>query len=151
MRAFVVSLLLFSTLFAGDAKKVVFDLKTGDIRTFERVVFKSVEAHTTHYAGKLQEYKVVFVIHGDAYKFFLKELKGTPYATDPVLLRRTEFGKRLKALVENYDVTFEVCSFGMKARKLPFEQLYPFVTPIFSATSGLIDWQEKGYAYIMVP
>jgi intracellular sulfur oxidation DsrE/DsrF family protein len=151
MRAFIVSLLLFSTLFAGDAKKVVFDLKTGDIRTFERVVFKSVESLTTHYAGKLQEFRAVFIIHGEAYKFFFKELKGTPYATDPVVLRHTEFGKRLKALVENYDVTFEVCSFGMKARKLPFEKLYPFVTPIFSATSGLIDWQEKGYAYIMVP
>lgn len=150
MRLLIVSLLLCSTLFAGEAKKVVFDLKSGDIKTFERVVFKSVEALTTHYAESQQEFHAVFIIHGDAYKFFLKELKGTPYALDPVVLRSGEFAKRLKGLVEHYDVTFEVCSFGMKARKLPFEELYPFVTPIFSATSGLIDWQEKGYAYILV-
>jgi intracellular sulfur oxidation DsrE/DsrF family protein len=151
MRVLFFIFLLLSGLFADDAKKVVFDLKTGDIKTFERAVFKSVEAHTTYYTGLQQEYRVVFVIHGDAYKFFLKALKGTPYAGDAVAARRAEFGRRLKALTEHYDVTFEVCSFGMKARGLPFEQLYPFVTPIFSATSGLIEWQEKGYAYIMVP
>jgi intracellular sulfur oxidation DsrE/DsrF family protein len=150
MRILIFSLLLLSTLFAADAKKVVFDLKTGDIKTFERVVFTSVETLTTHYAENLQEFRAVFVIHGNAYKFFLKELKGTPYALDPAAARRGKFARRLKDLVDHYDVTFEVCSFGMKARKLPFDALYPFVTPIFSATSGLIDWQEKGYAYILV-
>ena len=151
MRILFTMFLLAAVLFAGEAKKVVFDFKSGDIKTFERVVFKSVEALTTHYAGQLEEFKAVFIIHGDAYKFFLRDLSGTPYAADAVVARRAEFAKRLKDLVENYDVTFEVCSFGMKSRKLPFEQLYPFVMPIFSATSGLIEWQEKGYAYIMVP
>jgi hypothetical protein len=143
-------MLLLSLYAEGDTKKVVFDLTIGDVDRFEQVVIKGTESHSTHYSQELKEYKPVFIIHGDAYRFFLKDLKGTPYEGDKKLAeRRKELGSRLASLVENYDVTFEVCSAGMRKKQIPFENLYPFVTPIFTSTAGLIDWQEKGYAYIM--
>lgn len=152
MRSLLFTLLLAFSLHAeGDTKKVVFDLTIGDINRFEQFVLKGTESHSTHYSQQLKEYKPVFIIHGDAYRFFLKDLKGSPYEGDKKLAeRRKELGTRLASLVENYNVTFEVCSAGMRSKKIPFEKLYPFVTPIFTSTSGLIDWQEKGYAYIMV-
>jgi uncharacterized protein len=134
----------------SDVKKAVFDLTTGDVKRFERSVFKSVETHTTHYAQNLQEYKAVFVIHGEAYKFFLKDIAGTAYAQELAAVQ-PEFATRLKALVETYDVTFVVCSAGMRSRELALERLYSFVTPVATSTSALIDWQDEGYAYVPVP
>lgn len=152
MRSFFMVFILIVSLYAdSDEKRVVFDLTIGDVNRFEQVVLKGTEAHSTHYAQEFKTYRPVFVIHGDAYRFFLKDLKGTPYEGDSELVkRRAELGSRLASLVENYDVTFEVCSAGMRKKKIPFANLYPFVTPIFTSTAGLIAWQEKGYAYIMV-
>ena len=144
-------LLLFSLHAQSDEKRVVFDLTIGDVNRFEQVVLKGTESHATHYAEQLQEYRPVFVIHGESYRFFLKDLKGTPYEGDTELQkRRADLETRLASLVENYGAVFEVCSAGMRKKKLSFENLYPFVTPIFTSSTGLIEWQEKGYAYIMV-
>lgn len=148
---FLILMLLFSLHAEGDAKKVVFDLTIGDINRFEQFVLKGTETLAIHYAEERKEYKPVFIIHGDAYRFFLKDLNGTPYEGDKVLAdRRKALESHLKSLVEHYDVIFEVCSVGMRKKQLPFEKLYTFVTPIFNATAGLVEWQEKGYAYIMV-
>ena len=38
----------------------------------------------------------------------------------------------------------------MKARGLKKENLYEFVKPIYTALTGLVEWQNKGYAYMIV-
>ena len=151
MRLIVMIWAMVWQLHAGDVKQVVFDVTTGDMKRFEQIVFETTKNLAAHYAEQGDAYRAVFVIHGDAYRFFFKDLTGTPYARDTQLyMKQPEYAERLAGLVATYQVAFEVCSFGMKSRRLPFEQLYPFVTPIFSATAGLIEWQEKGYAYVPV-
>ncbi len=152
MRIILTLMLGFLALFGQAAeKRVVFDLVTGDLKRFEQIVLTATETHTSHYGALQQHYKAVFVIHGEAYRFFMKSLKGTRYEGDTLLLQRhEELAARLAELAETYDVTFEACSVGMRHRNISEADLYPFVTPIFSAVAGLIEWQEKGYAYVPV-
>ena len=151
MRFLMVMMLMAWHLHAGDVKRVVFDVTTADLKRFEQIVFEATKSHTEHYAAQGKAFRAVFVIHGEAYRFFLKKLEGTRYEEDRALqARRAEFEQRFSTLVDSYDVTFEACSIGMAKRRIAPADLYPFVTPIFSATSGLIEWQEKGYAYVPV-
>jgi intracellular sulfur oxidation DsrE/DsrF family protein len=150
MRILAILFSLSLSLMADEeVKRVVMDLVTADAERFERIVLKGTEAHTTYYGNQLLEYEAVFVIHGGAYKFFLKDLKGTPYEKEAFAKRHEALAKRLEALVENYNVTFEVCSAGLRSRGLPQDKLYPFVKPVFSSASALIDWQDRGHAYVL--
>lgn len=120
----------------GMEKKVVYDLKTGDTETLERVLVSGVMRNSVYYQNKLQELKVKVVIHGDSYKFFQKESQ------------MTELGKKLKTLHESYGVEFEICKVGMKKRDISEQSLYPFVTVVPNASLALIDAQNEGYAYL---
>lgn len=153
MKKIMAVLLLFSlSLMAeGEMKKAVFDLSTGDITKIEKNVLKATVFLNNHYQGKFEELHSVFVIHGEAYRYFLQDLKGTPYAKEAELnARHKELATRLSELGENYNVTFEVCQQGLDKRKIDVKKLYPFVKPVYSSTSALIDWQNKGYAYIPI-
>jgi len=150
----VIFLILFFVLssFAEESeiKKVVFDFRTGDIKKFEEWI-NGIAKHIDYYRNKLEDLKVVIVAHGDSYKFFLKDLSKTPYKNDKELLKRQkEFYERLKNLHDFYGVKFEICKLGMIARKLDLNNLYPFVKPVHSALTGLVEWQNKGYAYMPV-
>ncbi|BDY13728.1 DsrE family protein [Hydrogenimonas cancrithermarum] len=132
--------------------RVVFDVTTGDVATFEKKILSGIVAHYDHYQGKLEELRSVVVIHGGAYRFFLKNLKNSPYADDTNLSKvHTDLGKRLGSLHENYGVEFRVCSIGLKKRKIDTQNLYPFIQPVFSSLTELIERQNAGFAYIPVP
>lgn len=91
------------------------------------------------------------IIHGDAYKFFLKDLNNSIYKDDKELREsQVELGKRLKSLSENYSVEFEICQSGMKSRGISTEAIYKFVKPVYSAFSSIIEWQNRGYAYFLI-
>ena len=132
-------------------KKVVYNLTTGDSKTLKRRLIKGIIAHKTYYQSKLQELDVRVVIHGDAYKFFMKDFNHTAYAYDAKLVKeQQELGKRLSSLAKQYDVVFEVCEAGVIAKKLPKKGFYPFVSMVHNAAIGLIDAQNAGYAYLEV-
>ncbi|RUM47284.1 MAG: hypothetical protein DSY47_07025, partial [Hydrogenothermus sp.] len=105
-----------------------------------------------YYQNKLEDLKVVIVAHGNSYKFFLKDLSNTMYKNDKEVIKKQKLlYQRLKNLVEFYGVKIEICEVGMKARGLKKENLYEFVKPIYTALTGLVEWQNKGYAYMIVP
>ena len=133
-----------------DVKKVVVELTSGDINDVKGMISGLSQA-SEHYTSRLEELEAAVVVHGDAYKFFLKDPAHSPYADDKELLaQREELALRLKTLVETYHVQFDMCSIGMKKRGITKEMLYPFVTPVFSTLTGLIDRQSDGYAYFRV-
>lgn len=150
MKKIVATLCLVTiSLFADSDKAAVYDLTTGDIAKFKQMILKGIATNKGHYEGKLETLKVAVVIHGKAYKFFVKELSTSPYAKEKVLAKEHEdIKKRLFSLANYYHVAFEVCGVGLKHRNIKPENLYSFVKVTKNASIGLIDKQSEGYAYI---
>ena len=131
--------------------KVVYDLTTKSLATFERKILKSVVANQAYYNSKLREYDVTVVIHGGAYRFFLKDPQHSAYKKDHKLLKEHEsLAKRIKSMVDTYDVEFLICEAGMKKRHIKATDIYEFVDIVPNAMIGLIDRQNEGYAYLPV-
>jgi intracellular sulfur oxidation DsrE/DsrF family protein len=121
-------------------QKVVYDLTTSDINRLQDRLISGIVAHTNHYNDNLQELEVKVIIHGGAYKFFMKDKNPTKEEID--------LSKRLKSLVKQYDVKFYVCEVGIMQRKLNKKAFYPFISMVKNAAIGLIDAQNEGYAYL---
>jgi len=148
-------LFLFATLnillAQEQSRQVVYDLTTKDMKTFERKILKAIVANKAHYEGLLKELDVVVVIHGEAYKFFLKNPLKSIYKKDEILIKNHQtLAKRINSMVENYDVQFLMCGAGMNKKEIKKNDLYKFVKIIPNSTIGLIDKQNEGYAYIPV-
>ena len=152
MKLFLSLLVLLVSLYAQEIEhKVVYSMRTGNIKTFEEKFIQATMKLHDHYAKKNEKLINIVVISGEAYRFFLKDLDDTPYDEDIALINaQKDIAKQLALLSEKYDVRFEVCSLGMKSRKLELSNLYAFVHPIYSARSGLIEWQNRGYAYFPI-
>ena len=144
-------MLLFSFSHADEENlKVVYDLTTKNIAKIKQNILKGIVAHKTYYQGEFKELDVTVVIHGGAYRYFLKDLKGTKYESDIKLVNEfTSLKKRLKSLAETYDVEFLMCGVGVKTRKLT-GNIVPFVKVIPNSSIGLISKQNEGYAYLPV-
>jgi intracellular sulfur oxidation DsrE/DsrF family protein len=151
-----IALLLCMTILEANeteekSKKVVYNLTTGDITHLEKSLIGGIISHTTYYQSKLQELEVRVIIHGDAYKFFMKDLNNTAYAYQPNLIaKKSSLEKRLTTLAKQYNVTFFVCEIGATHRKLNKKAFYPFVSMVHNAAIGLIDAQNDGYAYLAI-
>ncbi len=152
MKKIILLLSLLVCLQADEsASKVVFDLTTSSLRAFEKNILKGIVAHKTHYEGNLKELDVAVVIHGGAYRFFVKDIKTSPYADDKELVEAYESLKqRINSMVENYDVEFSMCKAALKREKLEVDDIEGFVTMLPNSTIGLIDKQNEGYAYIPI-
>lgn len=143
---------LFFSLYAQEGvKKVVYDLTTGDIHVFEQKILSGIAAQKSYYEANLEELSASVVIHGDAYKFFINDLKDSPYKNDKKLLaKRQELQKRLRSLADIYQVEFLMCDSGRKKKHIEEKTLYPFVKIVPNAAIGLINKQNEGYAYLPV-
>lgn len=149
-RVLVVSLLGLVTLCA-EGPKVVYDLTTGDAEKIEKYLIDSVDAVAKHYKKENKELKVIVVISGDAYKYFVNDLKASPYASDKDALRvKEKFSHRLQNLNDTHGVTFNMCSSGMKARKIVKSTLYKYVNADAMKSIYLINAQNDGYAYMPI-
>lgn len=152
MKKWLLILVLCGILSAEEGvKQVVFDLKTGSIETFEKKVLQGIAYHKSHYEGKLEKLDVAVVIHGDAYKFFIKDLKKSPYKNDTKLAAaHDQLSKRLATMATAYEVEFLMCEAGMKSNKINTSSLYEFVKLTPNSTIGLIDKQNDHFAYIPI-
>ena len=138
------------TLYA-DTVKVVYDLTTADINKIEKLLLDSIVAVSKHYTGEKKNLKAIVVISGNSYKYFVDDLKDSPYASDEDAKEIQPYFKlRLKDLHDVYGVTFAMCSSGMEARKIKKDTLYEFVEAEKMKSVYLIDAQNDGYAYMPV-
>lgn len=149
---FLLLLVSFTLVLAEeDSVKVVYDLTTKDVKTFEKKILKAIVANKAYYEGKLQELDVSVVIHGGAYRYFSKNPAQTEYKTDSLLLKDfTSLTKRIKSMHDTYDVTFFICEVGMAKHGLTSKDIVSYVKIIPNSSIALIDKQNEGYAYIPV-
>ncbi|WP_345979668.1 DsrE family protein [Sulfurimonas sp. HSL3-2] len=152
MKKLLLLLAFFSFLNAEEGiKKVVFDLTTGDLKVFEKKVLSGIAHQKSYYEGKMEELQAAVVIHGDAYKFFVKDVSSSPFKDDKELQKEsTQLATRISSLVETYDVEFLMCNAGMKSKNIKKENIFSFVKIVPNSTIGLIDKQNEGYAYIPI-
>jgi intracellular sulfur oxidation DsrE/DsrF family protein len=137
-------------MYANEAK-AVYDVTSGDSAKIEKEMIKSIHNVSQHYKGKNKEFKTIVVISGDAYKYFIKDLSNSPYSEDKnATAIQPKFISVLQELNDRYNVTFKMCSAGMKARGIKLETLYTFVHADAIKDVYLIDAQNDGYAYIPV-
>lgn len=150
-RVFAVLLLLIlsSLSLADDNPKAVVNLTTGDLKRFEIYLLGAIVNSAEYYKNSLKELKVAVVIHGDAYRFFLKDLKDSPHKDDTKLIeKQKDIEARLINLVKNYNVKFVMCKEGMMGRKINPKNVYSFVEFVENGFIALVDFQNNGYAYI---
>ena len=152
MKKLLLLLAFFSFLNAEEGiKKVVFDLTTGDLKVFEKKVLSGIVHQKSYYEGKMEELQAAVVIHGDAYKFFVKDVSSSPFKDDKELQKESaQLATRISSLVDTYDVEFLMCDAGRKSNKIKLENIYDFVKIVPNSTIGLIDKQNEGYAYIPI-
>jgi len=133
------------------AAKVVYDLTTKDVAGFERRILSATVKNKSYYEGKLRELDVAVVVHGGAYRFFVKDPAQTEYNDDKALMANyKDLAKRIKTLATTYEVEIFLCGAGMPKHKLEKKDMVDFIEIIPNSTIGLIDKQNEGYAYVPV-
>ncbi len=138
-------------VWAEGRAKVVYDLTTKELATFERKILKATVLNKSYYESQLKELEVSVVIHGGAYRFFVKDPSKTEYRKDTKLLQHyQQLQKRIASMHHLYHVEFLMCGAGMPKHGLKPKDILSYVTIIPNATIGLIDRQNEGYAYIPV-
>jgi len=153
MKKMIFSLLLtLGILYAQEnSAKVVYDLTTKDLNNFELRILSATVNNKAHYESNLRELDVAVVIHGGAYRFFLKDPANSEYKNDKALLCTYQsLAKRIETLAKTYNVQFLVCGVGLRKHGLAKKDVYDFVKVIPNASIGLIDKQNEGYAYVPV-
>ncbi|WP_373035856.1 DsrE family protein [Sulfurimonas sp.] len=151
IKAMIVICILGTSMMYADEAKAVYDVTSGDSAKIEKHMIKSIKNVYKHYKGQNKEVKTIVVISGDAYKYFIRDLSDSPYAKDKSATEiQPKFISALKELNDRYNVTFKMCSAGMKARGIKQETIYKFVHADAIKNVYLIDAQNDGYAYIPV-
>lgn len=142
-------LLAISNVSLAAERKAVYDLTTGDAEKIESRLLGGIKFIANYYKKQNIEFKAVVAISGDSYKYFIQDLSNSPYKDDAKL---AEAQKILRPLLEelnrDYGVRFDMCGFGMKSRKIKPESLYSFIHTDKVKPVYMIEWQNKGYAYM---
>jgi intracellular sulfur oxidation DsrE/DsrF family protein len=153
MKKILLTLLLLVTFVQADEEnyKIVYDLTTKNIAKIKQNILNGVVAHKTYFQKEFKELDVTIVIHGGAYRFFVKDPSTTIYKEDKALTKNySELKKRLATLADIYNVEFLMCGVGMRGRGMQEEDIVPYVNVIPNSTIGLIQKQNEGYAYVPV-
>lgn len=151
IKSVFLGLLLSITSLMASEQKVVFDVTTGDVAKIEKHLINTIEGLAAYYKANDIDFKAVVVISGNAYKYFVQDLKSSPFNGK---LKVARAQKKLEPLLEKlhteYGVEFDMCKAGMKARKIDKKVLYGYVKTDLNKSVYLIKWQNDGYAYLPV-
>ncbi len=147
----LLGLLLSMSALMATEQKVVFDLTSGDAATIEKHLIKNIESLSGYYKANDIDFKAVVVISGDAYKYFVQDLKSSPFKGKLKVARAQKTLEPLLAkLHTEHGVEFDMCKAGMQARKIDKKVLYSYVKTDLNKSVYLIKWQNEGYAYLPV-
>jgi intracellular sulfur oxidation DsrE/DsrF family protein len=152
MRKLLLVLTFIGFLNADDeSAKLVLDLTTGSVENFDRNILQSIAYNKTHYANSLKELEVAVVIHGEAYRFFVKDLQSTSFKNDTKLLKvYKDLKKRVATMSDTYEVEFLMCRAALSRHKLKESDIVEFVKIVPNSTIALIDKQNEGFTYLPV-
>lgn len=145
------TLLIFQGTLLATEHKAVYDLTTGEPQKLEKFLLNGLKVLAEYYKKEKIDYKMAVVISGDAYQFFVDKLEASPYANDSSLKKvQPKIAPKLRELAEVYDISFTMCKTGMEARKIPQKSLYDYVEAEKMKNVYLIEFQNKGYAYMPI-
>ena len=134
-----------------ESAKLVMDLTTSSVEQFDKNILQSVAYNKTHYANSLKELEVAVVIHGGAYRFFVKDIQSTVFKDDKAFVKGyPDLKKRIATMSDTYEVEFFMCRAALKRYNLKEEDIVKFVTIVPNSTIALIDKQNEGFAYLPV-
>jgi len=134
-----------------ETARVVYDLTTSNVAKFEKNILKGIAINKAYYQGSFKELEAVVVIHGGAYRFFVKDIEKSMFNTDLKLVEvYSDLKKRIAIMADTYEVEFLMCRASMSKNKLEEEDVVEFVKIVPNSTIGLIDKQNEGFAYIPV-
>jgi len=151
LKTLLVMLLLSSSAVYADAAKVVYDLTTSDVQKIKKHLIHSVTEVSRYYKSQNKDFTAIVVISGDAYQFFVQDLKNSPYTDNSELVTlQSELKPLFQKLHDEHHVTFNMCETGMAARNIKKETLYKFVNAEMMKSIYLIDAQNDGYAYMPI-
>ncbi len=151
IKSVLLGLLLSLTSLMAAEQKVVFDLTSGDVAKIEKHLIKNIEGLATYYKANDIDYKVAVVISGKAYKYFVDDLKNSPFKGKlKVAKAQKNLSPLLAKLHSEYGVEFDMCKAGMNARKIDKKVLYNYVKTDLNKSVYLIKWQNEGYAYLPI-
>jgi len=146
----ILGLLLSLGSLVASEQKVVFDVTTGDVDKLEKGLVRTIDGLVAYYEANDIEYKIAVVISGKAYKYFVKDLKNSPYKSKLKVARaQKKLAPQLQQL-HTKGVEFDMCQAGMKARGIDKKVLYNYVVTTKNKSVYLIEWQNRGYAYLPV-
>ena len=138
------------TLVYAQTAKVVYDLTSGDSVKIEKQLINSIRALSIYYKEENVELKVIVVISGNAYKYFVNDLNSSPYSGDKELVKVQEKFKDRLTRLNDKGVTFNMCATGMRARDIAKDTLYKYVNADVMKSVYLIGAQNDGYAYMPI-
>ena len=151
IKTLLLSLILVSSFSQAGEKKAMFDLTSGDAERIEQRIVGAIKYLSNYYKKEGDEFKAVVVISGKSYKYFIKDLDNSPYKGDKELAAaQKKLEPMLLELHEKYGVRFDMCGGGMRARDIKAESLYSYVHTDKMKYVYLINWQNKGYAYLSI-
>ncbi|MDF1880712.1 DsrE family protein [Sulfurimonas sp. MAG313] len=152
MKKILTFLLLLGFAQADDeTARVVYDLTTKNLAKFEKSILKSVAVNKSLYEGEFKELEVAVIIHGGAFRFFVKDVEKTVFKTDVALVKAYgDLKKRIATMADTYEVEFLMCAASMGKYKLEKKDIMPFVKYVATSTKGVIDKQNEGYAYMKI-
>ena len=134
-----------------ESARVVYDLTTSNVAKFEKNILKGISINKAHYQGSFKELEAVVVIHGGAYRFFVKDIKKSMFSKDLKLVEAyAGLKKRIAIMADTYEVEFLMCRASMSKNGLEDDDVVEFVKIVPNSTVGLIDKQNEGFAYIPV-
>ncbi len=153
---FITSLILYFfiglvTINADNHHKVVFDLTSGQNSIVEKSLFNIIKNIKSYYRTNQKDIDIAVVISGDSYKYFIKDIKNSPYSDDTdIVALQPKLEPKLQELHDKLKVKFYMCSYGMQSRDISEESLYDFVQADKTKSIYLIELQNNGYAYIPI-
>ncbi|MDF1883368.1 DsrE family protein [Sulfurimonas sp. SAG-AH-194-C21] len=153
MKKILLVLLTMFTLANADEEtvRVVYDLTTENVAKFEKNILKGIAISKAHFEGNLQEFESAVIIHGEAFRFFLKDVENSSFNSNTELLEAyPELSKRVAGMADTYEVEFLMCEASMPKYGLKKEDIVDFVKFVPTSTIGIIQKQNEGYAYFPV-
>lgn len=132
----------FSFAHADTAKKVLFNCKSGEYKSFEKML-DSIEHISKHYAKKGEATDIAVVAQGECVKFVILDTIDTEY-------EREEIPMEIELKMENLKgkARFEQCAVTLDRKSIPKSKLKKGVAVIPSATVSVIEYQHNGYALV---
>ena len=136
---------------AGIAKEAdnaaVYHADFGDVRRYSQML-DNVRNHLAAYEFDPLAMQIVIVAHAAGIKFFLDDLKNSPWADetlDPDLVKRA-------AALAGYGVRVLLCRFTFEKNNLPLDRAIAvsWVRMVPSGIATVAALQGKGFAYVKV-